>query len=45
MKKYKKPRVIAEIGCNHMGEVEIAKKLIRVAKKCNAYVVKFQKST
>ncbi|MBE6719312.1 MAG: N-acetylneuraminate synthase [Ruminococcaceae bacterium] len=40
----KKPRVIAEIGCNHKGDMEIAKKLIDVAKNyCNADVVKFQK--
>jgi N-acetylneuraminate synthase len=31
MKKYnyEKPKVIAEIGCNHMGSIEIAKDLIR----------------
>ncbi|SMO87953.1 N-acetylneuraminate synthase [Saccharicrinis carchari] len=41
---YQKPRVIAEIGCNHKGDLEIAKELIRVAKIfCNADVVKFQK--
>lgn len=38
------PKVIAEIGCNHKGEMEIAKELIRVAKIfCKADVVKFQK--
>lgn len=41
---YKKPVVIAEIGCNHKGEFEIAKELVKVAKDfCNADVVKFQK--
>ena len=41
---YIKPVVIAEIGCNHKGEFEIAKKLVKVAKDfCNADVVKFQK--
>ena len=36
--------VIAEIGCNHKGDMEIAKELIKVAKIfCNADVVKFQK--
>ena len=30
MKIYKAPKVIAEIGCNHKGEIEIAKELIRV---------------
>lgn len=41
---YKKPFVIAEIGCNHKGDMEIAKELIKVAKIfCNADAVKFQK--
>jgi N-acetylneuraminate synthase len=40
---YKAPKVIAEIGCNHMGEFEIAKDLIRLAKDCNCDVAKFQK--
>ena len=40
----KKPRVIAEIGCNHKGDMEIAKQLIEVAKTyCKADIVKFQK--
>ena len=40
----KNARVIAEIGCNHKGDMEIAKELIKVAKIfCNADVVKFQK--
>jgi len=39
-----KARVIAEIGCNHKGDMDIAKELIKVAKIfCNADVVKFQK--
>lgn len=38
------PRVIAEIGCNHKGDMEVAKELIKVAKIfCNADIVKFQK--
>ena len=42
--KYKKPIVIAEIGCNHKGDIEIAKEMIRVAKDfCKADIVKFQK--
>ena len=42
--KYQKPRVIAEIGCNHKGDMEIAKELIKVAKiYCKADIVKFQK--
>lgn len=37
-------RVIAEIGCNHKGDLRIAKKLIRIAaEECGADVVKFQK--
>jgi sialic acid synthase len=44
MKDYKKPYVIAEIGCNHKGEMEIAKELIKIAKIFgNADAVKFQK--
>ncbi|WP_319502297.1 N-acetylneuraminate synthase family protein [uncultured Draconibacterium sp.] len=40
----KQAKVIAEIGCNHKGDMEIAKELIKVAKIfCNADVVKFQK--
>ena len=41
---YKQPKVIAEVGCNHKGEMSIAKELIKVAKIfCNADIVKFQK--
>lgn len=41
---YKKPIVIAEIGCNHKGDFEIAKQLVDIAKKfCGVDVVKFQK--
>jgi N-acetylneuraminate synthase len=37
-------QVIAEIGCNHKGEMEIAKELIRVAAHvCKADIAKFQK--
>ena len=45
MKKnnYKKPFLIAEIGINHNGSVQTAKKLIEVAKKYNFDSVKFQK--
>lgn len=41
--KYNKPKVIAEIGCNHKGNFEIAKELLDLAKKCGADVAKFQK--
>jgi len=37
-------QVIAEIGCNHKGDMEIAKELIRVAAHvCKADIAKFQK--
>lgn len=39
-----KPYVIAEIGCNHKGDLRIAKTMIERAKVfCNADAVKFQK--
>ena len=39
-----KPTIIAEIGCNHKGDIQIAKELIKVAKTfCKADIVKFQK--
>lgn len=41
--EYESPKVIAEIGCNHMGSMDIAKELIDLAKKENAGYVKFQK--
>ena len=40
---YQKPKVISEIGCNHMGEFEIARELIALAKDCGADIAKFQK--
>ena len=41
---FKKPYVIAEIGCNHKGDMTIAKELITMAKIFgNADAVKFQK--
>ena len=43
MKKYRKPFLIAEIGINHNGSLDIAKKLIDEAKKANFDAVKFQK--
>lgn len=38
----KKPYIIAEIGANHNGDLELAKKMIDEAKKCGADCVKFQ---
>ena len=44
MTEYKKPFVIAEAGCNHMGQMEIAKDLIETAAHfCKADAIKFQK--
>lgn len=41
---YKKPYVIAEAGCNHMGKMEIAHELINTAAYfCKADAIKFQK--
>jgi len=40
---YKIPKVIAEIGCNHKGEINIAKQLMKVAADSGVLVVKFQK--
>lgn len=41
---YKEPYVIAEIGCNHMGQIEIAKEMIETAVTfCKVDAVKFQK--
>lgn len=37
--------IIGEIGINHNGDIEIAKKLIDMAKKCGCDAVKFQKRT
>jgi len=37
--------IIAEIGINHNGDIDIAKKLIRVAIACGCDAVKFQKRT
>lgn len=37
--------VIAEIGINHNGEIDIAKELIKVAKEAGCDAVKFQKRT
>lgn len=42
-KNYKKPILIAEIGCNHMGDMSIAKKMILELKKAGIKYVKFQK--
>ena len=35
--------IIAEIGINHNGDIDLAKKMIKAAKDCGADLVKFQK--
>ena len=42
---FKKIYLVAEVGCNHMGDLKIAKMLIDQAKQCGADYVKFQKGT
>ena len=38
------PKVICEIGCNHMGSFELATQMIKVAANfCDADIIKFQK--
>lgn len=44
-KEYDKPYVIAEIGANHNGDMDLARKMIDVAKECGADCVKFQSWT
>lgn len=40
----KRVRIIAEIGCNHKGDMEIAHDMIKIAAQfCNVDIVKFQK--
>ncbi len=41
--KYNEPNIVAEICCNHQGDIEIAKKMIRVAAESKVNFVKFQK--
>ena len=41
--KVTKSKVIAEIGCNHKGDMGIAFELLDLAKECGADVAKFQK--
>jgi len=39
---FSEPYIIAEIGANHNGDMNLAKKLIDIAKVCGADAVKFQ---
>ena len=44
MNNYKPPKVICEIGCNHMGKFELAKEMIKIASEvCDVDIIKFQK--
>jgi N-acetylneuraminate synthase len=42
LQNYGKPYIIAELGSNHNGDMDLAKKLIEKAKECGADCVKFQ---
>ena len=42
---FSEPYIIAEIGANHNGDIELAKKIIDSAKLCGADAVKFQSWT
>jgi len=41
--KYESPKVVSEIGCNHKGDFNIAKELIKLSKDAGVYAAKFQK--
>ncbi|SFO36142.1 N-acetylneuraminate synthase [Pseudobutyrivibrio sp. JW11] len=41
----KKPYVIAELGANHNGDMELAKTMIKTAKECGADCIKLQSFT
>lgn len=45
IKNYGVPYIIADIGANHNGDMELAKKMIESAKQCGADAVKFQSWT
>jgi N-acetylneuraminate synthase len=38
----KRPYIVAEIGGNHNGDLDLAKKMIKEAAKCGVDAVKFQ---
>lgn len=42
---FSEPYIIAEIGANHNGDIDLAKKIIDSAKECGADAVKFQSWT
>tara|TARA_B100001540_G_scaffold80510_1_gene72334 strand:- start:583 stop:1455 length:873 start_codon:yes stop_codon:yes gene_type:complete len=45
LEEYVQPNVIAEIGCNHKGDMVIAKQLLDIAAESGVQIVKFQKRT
>lgn len=45
IKEYSQPYIIAEIGANHNGDMELARKMIDSAIECGADCVKFQSWT
>jgi N-acetylneuraminate synthase len=45
LKDYSAPYIIAEIGANHNGDMDLAKEMILSAKKCGAHAAKFQSWT
>ena len=42
IKEYGRPYVIAELGANHNGDMDLAKKMIDTAKECGADAIKLQ---
>jgi sialic acid synthase len=36
-------KFVAEIGCNHLGQFELAKQMIHIFAQCGANIIKFQK--
>ena len=40
---YNKCKVVSELCCNHSGEINIAKEMIKISKLCGADYIKFQK--
>ncbi len=42
IKNFNEPYIVAEIGANHNGDMDLAKKLIKSAVECGADAVKFQ---
>ncbi|MEQ9714207.1 MAG: N-acetylneuraminate synthase family protein [Candidatus Asgardarchaeum sp.] len=45
VKNFSEPFIVAEIGANHNGDINLAKKLIKLAKDAGAHAVKFQEWT